>query len=383
MKKQASLIKWITALIAVLVGIAITTPVAHAKTHRRTGIDVSSYQESSEQFFMTKYSQGARFAIVKLGGSGGFEGYHYQNPKASQQLAMAQKVGMDVGGYYWGQFGGSTTDAKRHANFAVADAKKFGLVKGSVIALDYEDGASASVSANTTAILAFMKSIKDQGYKPLLYSGAYYLKVHTDRNRISKVFKNSLWVASYATMNPVTKPDYNYFPSMEQVAVWQYSPSWYGVDANIELLKGTMDKLGSVKHDVKVTKTTKSKAKTYTVKAGDSWESIAKKYGMDANQLAKLNKKTTKSMLRPGDKLKLVGVISDDAKPVKAKIVTVKKLGKGKESWQVRLISGKGKYTNRYVKQGSKWLTTKSKQTSKGKAYLIGKDLYILAKFVK
>ena len=339
MKKQASLIKLLTAFIAVLVSLAITTPVAHAKAHRRAGIDVSSYQESSEQFFRTKYSQGARFAIVKLGGSGGFEGYHYQNPKASQQLAMAQKVGMDVGGYYWGQFGGSTTDAKRHAKFAVFDAKKFGLVKGSVIALDYEDGASASVSANTTAILAFMKSVKSQGYKPLLYSGAYYLKVHTDRNRISKSFKNALWVASYATMNPVTKPDYNYFPSMEQVAIWQYSPSWYGVDANVELLKGTMDKLGSVKHDVKVTKTTKNKAKTYTVKSGDSWDSIAKKYGMDANQLAKLNKKTTKSMLQPGDKLKLVGTINNDAKPVKAKTVAVKKLGKGKEHWQVRLIN--------------------------------------------
>lgn len=92
-------------------------------------------------------------------------------------------------------------------------------------------------------------------------------------------------------------------------------------------------KLGKAKDDVKVTKTTKSKAKTYVVEAGDNWDSIAKKYGMDANQLAKLNKKTTKSMLQPGDKLKLVGTIKNDAKPVKAKTVTVKKLGKGKEHW--------------------------------------------------
>lgn len=349
---------------------------------RRFGIDVSSYQRSDYQFFQNMKANGTKFVIVKLGGSGGGEGEHYQNPKASQQLAMAQKAGLEVGSYFWGEFGGSAAQAKKMAKYAVNDAQKFGLKKGSAIALDYELGASLSKENNTKAIIEFLNYIKKQGYKPLLYSGSYYLKTNVNYSKVNKSFKNSFWIASYATMAAVSGPNYNYFPSMDGIAIWQFSSSWHNVDGNVELLKNSL-KLGKVKDDVKVTKTTKSKATFYVVKKDDSWYSIAQKFGMDQNQLAKLNGKTTKDMIQPGDKLKLDGIIKDDAKPAKNKVVKVKSLGKGKENWQVRLINGKGKYVNHYVNQGSRWLANKSKNTSKGKAYLIGKDLWILAKFVK
>ncbi|WP_082621054.1 GH25 family lysozyme [Lactobacillus gigeriorum] len=351
---------------------------------RRLGIDVSSYQRSDYQFFQNMKANGTKFVIVKLGGSGGGEGEHYQNPKASQQLAMAQKVGLEVGSYFWGEFGGSVAQAKKMAKYAVSDAQKFGLKKGSAIALDYELGASQNKEENTKAIHEFMSYIKKQGYKPLLYSGSYYLKTNVNHSKVNKSFKNSLWIASYATMAPVNGPNYNYFPSLDGIAIWQFSSAWYGVDGNVELLKNSL-KLGKVKDDVKVTKTKKSKATSYTVKAGDSWYSIAQKFGMDQNQLAKLNGGTVNSELQPGDKLKLTGTIKNDAKPtkVKTKIVKVKSLGKDRKNWKVRLIDGSGKYSNHYVNQGSRWITSKTKETKKGKAYLIGKNLYVLAKYVK
>lgn len=355
-----------------------------ADAARRMGIDVSSYQRSDFQYFQSMKASGTKFVIVKLGGSGGGEGEHYQNPKASQQLAMAQKAGLEVGSYFWGEFGGSKSQALKMAKYAVGDAKKFGLKKGSALALDYELGASLSKENNTAAITAFMSYIKKQGYKPLLYSGSYYLKTNVNYAKVNKTFKNSLWIASYATMSAVNGPNYNYFPSMNGIAIWQFSPAWHGVDGNVELLKNSL-KLGKVKDDVKVTKTTKSKAKTYVVKSGDSWYSIAQKFGMDQNQLAKLNGKTVGSELQPGDKLKLTGTIKNDAKPtkVKTKIVTVKSLGKDRKNWKVRLIDGSGKYSNHYVTQGSRWVTDKTKETKKGKAYLIGKNLYVLAKYAK
>lgn len=355
-----------------------------ADAARRMGIDVSSYQRSDFQYFQSMKASGTKFVIVKLGGSGGGEGEHYQNPKASQQLAMAQKAGLEVGSYFWGEFGGSNAQALKMAKYAVSDAKKFGLKKGSAIALDYELGASLNKEANTAAIKTFMSYIKKQGYKPLLYSGAYYLKTNVNHSKVNSSFKNSLWIASYATMSPVNGPNYTYFPSLDGIAIWQFSPAWHGVDGNVELLKNSL-KLGKVKDDVKVTKTKKSKATSYTVKSGDSWYSIAQKFGMDQNQLAKLNGGTISSELQPGDKLKLTGTIKNDAKPTKNKtrVVVIKSLGKGKEHWQVRLIDGSGKYTDQYVKQGSRWLTDKTKTTKKGKAYLIGKNLYVLAKYAK
>lgn len=58
----------------------------------RLGQDVSSYQLSDFEYMLQRKQLGSDFTIVKIGGSGGFEGEHYQNPKASAQLPMRQKA---------------------------------------------------------------------------------------------------------------------------------------------------------------------------------------------------------------------------------------------------------------------------------------------------
>nr|WP_286670436.1 GH25 family lysozyme [Lactobacillus delbrueckii] len=364
-------------------------------------MDVSSYQDSSYTYFNSMKAKGAKFVLVKLGGSGGGEGYHYQNPKASAQLSNAKKTGLDVGGYYWGQFGADKYKAAQMAKMAVSDAKKFGLESGSAIALDYEAGATYSKSANTAAVKTFMDAVKKAGYKPILYSGAYYLKQYVDYESIGKQYGDVLWVASYKTTSLQTKPDFGYFPSMNHVGMWQYADNWYGIDGNVELINGLVS-TGKVAKKTPVTPanaaTNKAqgvqpipKSNKYTIKQGDSWYAIAKRYGLDAGLLAQLNGKTTKSMIHPGNVIKLTGTITIKVEPKKAvkkpkvttHVVKVNSLGAGKETWKVNLIGSNGKYANHYVAQGSSWKTTKSKTFKKGKAYLIGKDLWILSKYVK
>lgn len=362
---------------------------------RRLGVDVSSYQDSSYQYFNGLKSKGAKFVLVKLGGSGGGEGYHYQNPKASAQLSNAKKAGLSVGAYYWGQFSAGKSKARQMANMAVSDAKKFGLKSGSTIALDYEAGASGSKSANTAAIKAFMDTIKKAGYKPIFYSGAYYTKQYVDYEALGKKYGDVLWVASYKTMGPQTKPDYGYFPSMNHVGMWQYADNWYGVDGNVELVSDMVASGKVVKKTpvVSANSTTNKKqgvqpipkSNKYTIKQGDSWYSIATRYGLDTGLLARLNGKTEKSTIHPGQVIKLTGVIKvqPKRKTTTTHVVKVKSLGAGKATWKVNLIGSNGKYANHYVAQGSRWKTTKSKTFKKGKAYLIGKDLWILSKYVK
>lgn len=361
---------------------------------RRLGADVASYQESSYQYFNNLKSKGSKFVLVKLGGSGGGEGYHYQNPKASAQLSNAKKAGLSVGAYYWGQFGADQSKARQMANMAVSDAKKFGLQSGSTIALDYEAGATYSKSANTAAIKAFMDTIKKNGYKPILYSGAYYLKQYVDYEAIGKKYGDVLWIASYKTTSLQTKPDFNYFPSMNHVGMWQYADNWYGIDGNVELTSGLVSsgKVAKKTPVIPANATTNKaqgiqpipKSNKYTIKQGDSWDAIAKRYGLDTGLLAQLNGRTIKSMIHPGDVIKLTGTITIKVEPkTTTHVVKVKSLGAGKAHWKVNLIGSNGKYANRYVAQGSSWKTHKTHVFKKGKAYLIGNDLWILSKYAK
>ena len=204
------------------------------------GIDVSSHQNSTTQYFNSFKQAGNKFAIVKVGGRGGGEGAHYVNPKASAQLINANAVGMQTASYFWGEFGDSVSEAKYHAQLAIQDSLNAGLLKGSYIALDYEAGAGVNKANNTTAILTFMDEVYAAGFKPMLYSGAYYMNQHIDVSRINARYPNALWVASYPTTSHQATPPMQYFPALSNVKIWQYADNHFGVDGNV-MVVGSLD----------------------------------------------------------------------------------------------------------------------------------------------
>lgn len=308
----------------------------------RLGQDVSSYQLSDFEYMLQRKQLGSDFTIVKLGGSGGFEGEHYQNPKASAQLANASKSGQDVAGYFWGQFGSDRLLAQKMARYAVADAHRTGLKQGAAIALDYEQGASMSSTANTDAVIEFMSAIKDAGYKPLLYSGAYYMKKYVDIERIGKQFGTCLWVASYKTTGLQLAPDFAYFPSMNYVAMWQFADNWHGTDGNVELVSVVK---GDVKNNVTVKPTVTVSGSYYTIRPGDSWWSIANRFGMDMYQLAQLNGMSINNVIHPGQKIKVKGMIKNGAKPVKNTNTSFYVVKPGDSWWSISAKYGLSMYT--------------------------------------
>ena len=308
----------------------------------RLGQDVSSYQLSDFEYMLQRKQLGSDFTIVKLGGSGGFEGEHYQNPKASAQLANASKSGQDVAGYFWGQFGSDRLLAQKMARYAVADAHRTGLKQGAAIALDYEQGASMSSTANTDAVIEFMSAIKDAGYKPLLYSGAYYMKRYVDIERIGKQFGTCLWVASYKTTGLQLAPDFAYFSSMNYVAMWQFADNWHGTDGNVELVSVIK---GDVKNAVAVKPTVTVSGSYYTIRPGDSWWSIANRFGMDMYQLAQLNGMSINNVIHPGQKIKVKGTIKNGAKPVKNTNISSYVVKPGDSWWSIAAKYGLSMYT--------------------------------------
>ena len=200
---------------------------------RDFAVDVAVYQPTD----MSAYKRaGARQVIVKL-----TEGIGYFNPKASDQVKSTHDNHMYLHAYHFATFSNNVGRAKEEAKFFVSRAKKLNISKKRYLWLDWETGDGNvvinSASSNTKAIMAFMKVCKDAGYKVGLYSGAYILRQNVDTAKIIKKYGTCLWVASYATMGRIDKPDFNYFPSMDGVAMWQFTDNWcgLGVDGNITL----------------------------------------------------------------------------------------------------------------------------------------------------
>ena len=195
------------------------------------GVDVASYQSTTVNY------AGTKFAFVKL-----TEGTEYTNPKAEAQIKSAKANGLMVMGYFYANHSASVSRARSEAKYAVAKAKAYGIPAGSYLADDWEQGSGNSVngntSTNTDAVLAAMQVIKEAGYKPLIYSGAYNFRNRLSISRIVKSYSTCLWVASYKISGRQDYADFNYFPSMDGIAIWQFTDNWRGlsVDGNICLI---------------------------------------------------------------------------------------------------------------------------------------------------
>ena len=288
-------------------------------------VDVAVYQSTS----MSAYKHaGARQAIVKL-----TEGTGYFNPKASAQIKSVHANHMYLHAYHFATFGNSVSRAKAEAKFFVARAKKLNISKKRYLWLDWETGDGNviinSTYSNTKAILAFMKVCHDAGYKVGLYSSASIFRQYVDTAKITKKYGTCLWIASYTTLGRIDNPDFNYFPSMNGVAMWQFTDNWHGlnVDGNISLIDLHAEK--KTQHQVVKPKSAKKSA-------------------------AKIPKKV------------FVPVINNNPK------------------YMVRLLDSAGHYQAQYIPTNSSWKVWEAKTIKNMKCYRIGTDKqWVPAKFCK
>lgn len=300
-------------------------------TFKQYGVDVASYQPADVSGY---HAKGADFCIVKL-----TQGTGYINPLASYQVASSRKGHMYTHAYHYAEFGSSLSKAKAEAQYFIKVAKQanIDIAKSRYLWLDYEDGNGNTVhgdkAANTAAIIAFMDTVKKAGFKTGLYSGAYVLKTNINYKEVVKKFGTCLWVASYPTDNAVSTANFSYFPSLDGVAIWQFTSHYHGLslDGNVAVVDLHKKEAAATPAPEKATP-----------------------------------KKTEKT-----------------ASAAFNHVVKVNSLGAGKESWKVRLLNGKGRYTDTYVAQFTSWKTSKVKTIKEQKCYLIGKDLWIPAKYVK
>lgn len=284
-------------------------------TSRQLGVDVAVYQGTS----MTAYhNAGAKFGIAKL-----TEGTSYVNPKAHYQIKSLHANHMYVHAYHFATFGYSVSRAKLEGKAFVKRAKAENISKKRFLWLDWESGSGNCVTggkaASTKAILAFMKVCHDAGYKVGLYSGASLLRNNIDTKQIVKKYGTCIWVASYPTDLAYT-PNFNYFPSMNGVAIWQFCDNWkgLGVDGNISLI--------------------------------------------DLHKETATAHKTTK----PAEKPK--------PKPEKKNGVVYAPVINHNPNWMIQLLDGNGRYTGKYIKTNTRWKYFDIKTIKGMKCYKLGTD---------
>ena len=284
----------------------------NAQASRAQGTDLSRYQG----YTAVKGQASDEFAISQIGGinTGGI----YTQATYQAQVATGIAQGLRMHTYIWYQVGGDKQAAKQCMDFFLPRVQ---TPKNSIVALDYEDGASCDQSANTDAILYGMNRIKQAGYTPVYYSYKPYTLAHVDYKRILAEYPNSLWIAAYKDYNVTTVPDYAYFPSMDGVAQWQFTRMYRsgGLDGNVDLTGITQNgyrkgdtnkpvsKPSAVKQGIKADNTPKTDIKPgYTVKVNFS----ASKWASGQSIPSWVHGKAYRVQQVSGDRVLLAGIMS-------------------------------------------------------------------------
>lgn len=192
------------------------------------GVDWSRYQGANGIF---GYSHD-KFAISQIGGVNG--GGIYKQSTYETQVASAIAQGKRAHTYIWYQVGSNASLGEQVLNTFLPQVQ---TPKGSIVALDYESGASPDKQANTNAILHGMRMIKAAGYTPMYYSYKPFTLANVYTDQIIREFPNSLWMAAYPSYNVTPTPNYDVFPSMDGVSIYQFTSTYIagGLDGNVDL----------------------------------------------------------------------------------------------------------------------------------------------------
>jgi len=305
------------AILALSVGASVNAQAAKGDQ----GVDWAVYQGPNGVFGYPS----DKFVISQAGGT--IHGKLYEQWTYKTQVASAIAAGKRAHTYLWGEFGSSKSQAKAMLDYMLP---KVQTPKGSIVALDYEDGAQASKwngykyvstpaekQANTDAIKYALKIVADHGYTPMLYGYLNYFNDHIYLGQISKTYK--LWLGEYPDYKVTPKPNYNFFPSWENVALFQFTSTYIGggLDGNIDLT-GITDN-GYAKNDKPHTSTpainvgkNADKTPKHDIKAGDKVKVkfSARHWSTGERIPSWVNGKTYKVAKVSGKKVLLAGINS-------------------------------------------------------------------------
>lgn len=186
------------------------------------GVDWARYQGISGKW---GYAHD-KFAICQIGGT--VDGWNtYDQSTYKTQVAATIAMGRRAHTYIWWQNVTTRQQADKVLDYFLL---KVQTPKRSIVALDVESG-----QQNTSTVDYALTRIKQAGYTPVLYGYKGYLQNHVDLASLAQ--KYPLWLAEYPDYNVTTKPNYNFFPSFDNIGIFQFTSTYVagGLDGDVDL----------------------------------------------------------------------------------------------------------------------------------------------------
>lgn len=193
-------------------------PVSAASSDAAQGIDVSSYNNTSD--WDKVKSQGKSFVMIKTG-EGRYVGTDDSDERFAANYSGAGAAGLKRGVYHMA-CNKTVAAARQEAQYClqILGGRKLEYP----VAYDIENKAILSTGkANVTAMAkAFCDVIKAAGYTPMIYSYSSALNTYFDWSKLSGV---KVWVAEYGVSKPSFSGRYH---------MWQYSDKGIVEGANTD-----------------------------------------------------------------------------------------------------------------------------------------------------
>ena len=262
------------------------------------GTDWSKYQGNNGKWG----SADDKVSLSQVGGyyNGSFVDQWTYPTQVRNTIAMGRRAHT----YIYAQFSGRW-QADQMLNYYLP---KIQTPKGSIVMLDVESG-----NPDTDSVLYALKRVQDSGFTAVLYGYKNFLVNHLDLHRIASQYPLAL--AEYPDYNVTKRPNYNYFPSFDNIGIFQFTSTYVagGLDGDVDLTGitdngykgGNALKPKTNTPAVDAGKQIHRDTHNYTVKSGDSWWKIAHDHGMDMYALAKLNNQTINNAIYPGEVLRV------------------------------------------------------------------------------
>ncbi|NWG05510.1 MAG: LysM peptidoglycan-binding domain-containing protein [Chloroflexi bacterium] len=259
------------------------------------GIDVSYWNAGID--WPKVRATGQRFVFVKA-----TEADYYRDPTFDDNWFGAKSAGLLRGAYH---FFRCNVDAKKQADYFVNYVKSFNDEGELPPVLDLETHDNQKKEKIIPAVKVWLDRVESAfGRKPIIYSGQYFLQDYFSEaggGPPSWAKDYPLWLAQYP--NQYTPGMQPFLPTgWFKWTLWQYSKrgsvNGINADVDLDLFNGTLEELYKFA-GAKPAGTTPETPKKHKVVAGDTFETIAIKYGITVRELVSANPQ----LLKSGDQL--------------------------------------------------------------------------------
>lgn len=303
-------------------------------------IDVSEFNGVINWKNVAKSCDGA---IIRVGYRGYSAGTLKEDERARVNLKEASEAGVPLGAYFYTQ-AITEAEAREEAKFTINMIKGYKVVLP--VFIDSEDATAdqhgradngkLSRTARTNILKAFCEEIQKEGYAAGVYSGEWWFNSLLNGSKLQSFY---LWIAKYSSEEPqvgITWDAWQYASTaiIDGVAGYCDVSEFYNITfaeekpktkkksnekiaeeviagkwGNGQTRKERLEKAGYNYNEIQKLVNEKLQSKTtkkyYTIKAGDTLSSIAKKYNTTVDKLVKLNKITDPNVIYTGDKIRV------------------------------------------------------------------------------